>query len=78
MGRTVLRDGRYWRSESTLRHAKGAAAVNARDATSMIRCYSCGGMTEPGLVADLYAAHGIYVAVENVPADVCRQCGSLM
>ena len=41
----------------------------------MIRCYSCGGMTEPGLVADLYAAHGIYVAVENVPADVCRQCG---
>ena len=32
-------------------------------------------MTEPGVVADLYAESGVYVAVENVPADVCRQCG---
>lgn len=44
-------------------------------AAASIRCYSCGGTTQPGLVSDLYADHGVYVAVENVPADVCRQCG---
>jgi YgiT-type zinc finger domain-containing protein len=40
-----------------------------------IRCYYCGGRTEPRLVSDLYAEEGVYVAVEHVPADVCKQCG---
>lgn len=43
--------------------------------TTSIRCYYCGGRTDPALVADLYAEHGTYVVVENVPADVCQQCG---
>jgi YgiT-type zinc finger domain-containing protein len=43
--------------------------------TASIRCYYCGGATEPQLVDDLYAEGGVYVAVEHVPADVCRQCG---
>ena len=44
-------------------------------ATVSIRCYYCGGRTEPRLVSDLYAEDGVYLAVEHVPADVCRQCG---
>lgn len=40
-----------------------------------IRCYYCGGSTEPRVVDDLYAEGGVYVAVEHVPADVCRRCG---
>lgn len=40
-----------------------------------MRCYFCGGQTEEKLVTDLYAEDELYLAVENVPADVCRQCG---
>lgn len=38
-------------------------------------CYFCGGNTEPAIVTDLHAGGGAYVAIENVPAGVCRQCG---
>jgi YgiT-type zinc finger domain-containing protein len=40
-----------------------------------IRCYYCGGHTLPAVVTDLFSEAGVYVAVENVPADVCQQCG---
>lgn len=41
----------------------------------MMKCYFCGGETAPGTVTDLYAEGRLYLAVEDVPADVCRQCG---
>jgi len=40
-----------------------------------MKCYFCGGKTEERLVTDLYSEESLYVAVENVPADVCKQCG---
>ena len=49
--------------------------MSALGAEPSIRCHSCGGATRPDVVSDLYAERGVYVAVENVPADVCQQCG---
>ncbi len=40
-----------------------------------MRCCFCGGETERASVTDLYSEGSFYLAVENVPADVCRQCG---
>ncbi len=40
-----------------------------------MKCYFCGGQTEPALVTDLHSEGSLYLAVENVPADVCQQCG---
>jgi YgiT-type zinc finger domain-containing protein len=40
-----------------------------------MKCYFCGGTTKEKLVTDLYTEERLYVAVENVPADVCKQCG---
>ena len=40
-----------------------------------MKCYYCGGETAPGLVTDLYAEGKLYLAIENVPAEVCHQCG---
>lgn len=40
-----------------------------------VKCFVCGGSTKPDRVTDLYAEKGLYLAVENVPADVCGQCG---
>ena len=40
-----------------------------------MKCCYCGGTTEEKLITDLYAEERLYVAVENVPADVCKQCG---
>jgi YgiT-type zinc finger domain-containing protein len=40
-----------------------------------MKCYFCGGQTEERLVTDLYTEGNMYLAVENVPADVCQQCG---
>jgi YgiT-type zinc finger domain-containing protein len=40
-----------------------------------MKCYFCGGQTEEETVTDLYTEGNLYVAVENVPADVCQQCG---
>lgn len=40
-----------------------------------MKCYFCGGETEACLVTDLYAEGSLYLAVEDVPAEVCRQCG---
>lgn len=40
-----------------------------------MKCYYCGGTAEGKLVTDLYTEDRLYLAVENVPADVCKQCG---
>ena len=40
-----------------------------------MKCYFCGGETESRTVTDLYAEGRLYLAVEDVPAEVCRQCG---
>ena len=40
-----------------------------------MKCYFCGGQTREQLVTDLYTEGNLYLAVENVPADVCQQCG---
>jgi YgiT-type zinc finger domain-containing protein len=40
-----------------------------------MKCCFCGGQTEEEIVTDLYTEGNLYVAVENVPADVCQQCG---
>jgi YgiT-type zinc finger domain-containing protein len=40
-----------------------------------MKCYFCGGETEAALVTDLYAEGSLYLAVEDVPAEVCSQCG---
>jgi len=40
-----------------------------------MKCYYCGGETKPELVTDLYAEGKLYLAIENVPAEVCQQCG---
>jgi YgiT-type zinc finger domain-containing protein len=40
-----------------------------------MKCYFCGGQTKEELVTDLYTEDNVYLAVENVPADVCQQCG---
>lgn len=40
-----------------------------------MKCYFCGGETQPRTVTDLYAEGSLYLAVEEVPAEVCRQCG---
>jgi len=40
-----------------------------------MRCRFCGGHTKEQLVTDLYTEGSLYLAVENVPADVCQQCG---
>ena len=40
-----------------------------------MKCYFCGGQTQEQLVTDLYTEGNLYLAVENVPADVCQQCG---
>ena len=45
------------------------------DKAKTMKCYFCGGETDEQLVTDLYSAELLYLAVENVPADVCRQCG---
>ena len=39
-----------------------------------MKCYFCGGHTKEQLVTDLYTEGNLYLAVENVPADVCQQC----
>ena len=40
-----------------------------------MKCYFCGAQTKEQLVTDLYTEGNVYLAVENVPADVCQQCG---
>jgi len=40
-----------------------------------VKCYFCGGQTQEEIVTDLYTEGNLYMAVENVPADVCQQCG---
>ena len=40
-----------------------------------MKCYFCGGPTKKQIVTDLYTESNLYLAVENVPADVCQQCG---
>ncbi|MBI2305488.1 MAG: type II toxin-antitoxin system MqsA family antitoxin [Chloroflexi bacterium] len=40
-----------------------------------MKCFVCSGETESRVVADLYAEKGLYLAVENVPAEVCTKCG---
>jgi YgiT-type zinc finger domain-containing protein len=40
-----------------------------------MKCYFCGGHTQERIVTDLYTEGNLYLAVENVPADVCDQCG---
>ena len=40
-----------------------------------MKCYFCGAHTREQLVTDLYTEGNLYLAVENVPADVCQQCG---
>ena len=40
-----------------------------------MKCYFCGGQTKEQHVTDLYTEGNLYLAVENVPAEVCQQCG---
>ncbi|MFQ5875981.1 MAG: type II toxin-antitoxin system MqsA family antitoxin, partial [Dehalococcoidia bacterium] len=40
-----------------------------------MKCHFCGAETEARKVTDLYAEGRLYLAVEDVPAEVCRQCG---
>ena len=40
-----------------------------------MKCVFCGGKTEQRLVTFIYDASSEYLFVENVPAEVCSQCG---
>ena len=40
-----------------------------------MNCVFCGGKVEPRVVTFIYDEAGDYFFIENVPAEVCTQCG---
>jgi len=40
-----------------------------------MKCISCGGATEAQNVTFIYDQEGEYLFIEDVPAEVCSQCG---
>jgi HTH-type transcriptional regulator / antitoxin MqsA len=40
-----------------------------------MKCVYCGGKVEPRQVTFAYDEEGDYFFIENVPAEVCTQCG---
>lgn len=40
-----------------------------------MKCVFCGGVVKKRKVAFVYDEEGKYLAVENVPAEVCLRCG---
>ncbi len=40
-----------------------------------MKCVFCGGKVESHNVTFIYNGNGDYLLVENVPAEVCSQCG---
>jgi YgiT-type zinc finger domain-containing protein len=43
----------------------------------MNRCYFCKGAVKPGRVTHVHRWKGQVIILEDVPADVCRQCGEV-
>ena len=54
------------------------ARLASQEAKLMSRCPICGGMLEAKRVAFPQEYNDAIVIVENVPAEVCRQCGEVM
>jgi HTH-type transcriptional regulator/antitoxin MqsA len=40
-----------------------------------MKCIFCGGRVENRNVTFIYDQDGYFIFIENVPAEVCRQCG---
>ncbi len=42
-----------------------------------MECHECGGRLEQGRTTEFYTvAEHLYLVVEGVPAQICRQCGA--
>lgn len=47
----------------------------AESGDNIMKCHICGGKIVSQKVTFVYDHHGDYLLIENVPAEVCEQCG---